>query len=81
MFALKTTRLLQMSVCGETQTGFQNLNSRLKQKVKSFIAFSIVSTHITDVAQLAIFSRGVDDMLTVTEEFVVGADDRYNVSS
>ncbi|KAK3552442.1 hypothetical protein QTP86_011678 [Hemibagrus guttatus] len=28
------------------------------------------TTDITDVAQLAIFIRGVDDTLTVTEEFV-----------
>ncbi|CAI5682279.1 unnamed protein product [Oreochromis niloticus] len=50
-----------------------DLDSQLKQKVKSFIAFSVAideGTDITDVAQLAIFIRGVDDTLTVTEEFV-----------
>ena len=50
-----------------------DLDSQLKRKVKSFIAFSVAideSTDITDVAQLAIFIRGVDDTLTVTEEFV-----------
>ena len=50
-----------------------DLGNQLKCKVKSFIAFSIAideSTDITDVAQLAIFIRGVDDTLTVTEEFV-----------
>ncbi|XP_028456300.1 scavenger receptor cysteine-rich type 1 protein M130-like [Perca flavescens] len=50
-----------------------DLDSQLKQKVKSFIAFSVAideSTDITDVAQLAIFIREVDDTLTVTEEFV-----------
>uniref|UniRef100_A0A674DXZ8 SPIN-DOC-like zinc-finger domain-containing protein n=1 Tax=Salmo trutta TaxID=8032 RepID=A0A674DXZ8_SALTR len=50
-----------------------DLDSQLKQKVKSFIGFSVAideSTDITDVAQLAIFIRGVDDTLTVTEEFV-----------
>ncbi|XP_035765588.1 general transcription factor II-I repeat domain-containing protein 2-like [Neolamprologus brichardi] len=39
----------------------------------SFIVFSVAideGTDITDVAQLAIFIRGVDDTLTVTEEFV-----------
>ncbi|KAL4006188.1 mitochondrial carrier [Sarotherodon galilaeus] len=50
-----------------------DLDSQEKQKVKSFIAFSVAideGTDITDVAQLAIFIRGVDDTLTVTEEFV-----------
>lgn len=50
-----------------------DLDSQLKRKVKSFIAFSVAideTTDITDVAQLAIFIRGVDDTLTVTEEFV-----------
>ena len=38
-----------------------------------FFAFSIAideSTDITGIAQLAIFIRGVDASLTVTEEFV-----------
>uniref|UniRef100_A0A8C8VQ74 Uncharacterized protein n=1 Tax=Pelusios castaneus TaxID=367368 RepID=A0A8C8VQ74_9SAUR len=50
-----------------------NLNSQLKDKVKSFTAFSIAideSTDITDVAQLAVFIRGVDETLKATEEFV-----------
>ncbi|KAL0973590.1 hypothetical protein UPYG_G00206600 [Umbra pygmaea] len=50
-----------------------DLDSQLKQRVKSFIAFSVAideSTDITDVAQLAIFIRGVDETLTVTEEFL-----------
>ncbi|XP_070408444.1 general transcription factor II-I repeat domain-containing protein 2 [Nothobranchius furzeri] len=50
-----------------------DLDCHVREKVKSFIAFSVAideSTDITDVAQLAIFIRGVDDTLTVTEEFV-----------
>ncbi|CAI5689885.1 unnamed protein product [Oreochromis niloticus] len=50
-----------------------DLDSQLKCKVESFLAFSVAideSTDITDVAQLAIFIRGVDDTLTVTEEFL-----------
>ncbi|XP_072124401.1 E3 SUMO-protein ligase NSE2 isoform X1 [Mobula birostris] len=50
-----------------------DLNSQLKDKVKSFIAFSVAvdeSTDMTDVAQLGIFICGVDASLTVTEEFV-----------
>ncbi|KAL3989177.1 hypothetical protein ACER0C_013495 [Sarotherodon galilaeus] len=50
-----------------------DLDRQLKQKVKSFIVFSVANdegTDITDVAQLAIFIRGVDDTLTVTEEVV-----------
>ena len=43
------------------------------EKVASFVAFSVAndeSTDITDIAQLAIFIRGIDASLTVTEEFV-----------
>lgn len=50
-----------------------NLDSQLKHKVESFVAFSVAideSTDITDVAQLAIFIRGTDETLTVTEEFL-----------
>ncbi|KAI3356196.1 hypothetical protein L3Q82_017178, partial [Scortum barcoo] len=44
-----------------------------KRSTKSFVAFSVAideSTDITDVAQLAIFIRGVDETLAVTEEFL-----------
>lgn len=40
-----------------------DLSSQMKEKIKSFIAFSIAideSTDVTDIAQLAIFIRGVD---------------------
>jgi len=50
-----------------------NLDSQLKNKVKSFVAFSIVldeSTDISDITQLAIFIRGIDETLFVTEEFL-----------
>lgn len=50
-----------------------DLDSQLKRRVKSFIAFSVAineSTDITDMAQLALFIRGVDETLTVTEEFL-----------
>lgn len=50
-----------------------DLDRQLKHRFKSFIAFSVAideSTDITDVAQLAIFIRDVDETLTVTEEFM-----------
>jgi len=50
-----------------------NLDSQQKKKVKSFVVFSVAldeSTDISDVAQLAIFIRGVDETLSVTEEFL-----------
>ncbi|XP_019748223.1 general transcription factor II-I repeat domain-containing protein 2-like [Hippocampus comes] len=50
-----------------------DLDHQLKRKVGSFVAFSVAideSTDITDVAQLAIFIRGVDKTLNVTEEFL-----------
>ena len=48
-------------------------DGQLMEKVASFVAFSVASdesTDITDIAQLAIFIRGIDASLTVTEEFV-----------
>jgi len=50
-----------------------NLNSQLKNKVKSFVTFSVAldeSTDISNVAQLATLIRGVDETLSVTEEFL-----------
>jgi len=49
-----------------------NLDSQLKKKVKSFVVFSVAldeSTDISDVAQV-IFIRGVDETLSVVEEFL-----------
>ena len=48
---------------------FANLDSQLKNKVKSFVTFSFAldeSTDISDVAQLATFIRGVDETLSVS---------------
>ncbi|XP_066953326.1 general transcription factor II-I repeat domain-containing protein 2A-like [Macrobrachium rosenbergii] len=50
-----------------------DLGLQMNDKIKSFIAFSVAideSTDVTDVAQLAIFIRGVDETLTITEEFL-----------
>jgi len=50
-----------------------NLDSHLKKKVKSFVIFSVAldeSTDISDVAQQAIFIRGIDETLFITEEFL-----------
>ncbi|XP_066941423.1 general transcription factor II-I repeat domain-containing protein 2-like [Macrobrachium rosenbergii] len=50
-----------------------DLGRQMNNKIKSFIAFSVAideSTDVTDVAQLAIFIRGVDETLTITEEFL-----------
>ncbi|KAI7800955.1 putative general transcription factor II-I repeat domain-containing protein 2-like [Triplophysa rosa] len=50
-----------------------DLNRQLKDKVKSFIAFSIAldeSTDINDVAQLGLYIRGVYGSLNIAEEFV-----------
>lgn len=50
-----------------------DLDTQINHKVKSFVAFSVAideSKDITDVAQLAIFIRGVDETLTVTKEFL-----------
>ena len=47
-----------------------NLDSQLKNKVKSFVIFSVALDESTDTAQQAIFIRGVDGTLSVTEEFL-----------
>ena len=52
---------------------FANLDCQLKNKVKSFVTFSVAldeSTDISDVAQLATFIRGVDETLSVSVEFL-----------
>uniref|UniRef100_A0A8D0G0A3 SPIN-DOC-like zinc-finger domain-containing protein n=1 Tax=Sphenodon punctatus TaxID=8508 RepID=A0A8D0G0A3_SPHPU len=51
----------------------ENLNSQLQDKAKSFAAFSIAvneSTDVTGVSQLALFIRGIDENMCVTEELV-----------
>ena len=50
-----------------------DLNSQIKDKIKSFIVFSVAideSTDVTDIAQLAIFIRGVNETLKITEELL-----------
>lgn len=49
------------------------LDSQLKRRVVLFVAFFVniyQSTYITDVTQLDIFTCGVDETLTFTEEFL-----------
>ena len=69
-----------------------NLDSQLKKKVESFVIFSVAldeSTDISDVAQQAIFIRGVDETLSVTEEFLglvpmidtITVNDNFNFNS
>lgn len=51
----------------------ENLQDKLREKIKSFVAFSIAadeSTDINNTAQLAIFIRGVDENFDVTEELL-----------
>ena len=47
-----------------------NSDSQLKKKVKSFVIFSVALDESADVAQQAIFIRGVDETLSVTEDFL-----------
>ncbi|EZA55208.1 General transcription factor II-I repeat domain-containing protein 2B, partial [Ooceraea biroi] len=51
----------------------EDLEQQLSLKAKNFIAFSLAldeSTDIVDTAQLAIFIRGVDSNLSITEELL-----------
>ena len=71
--ALANISLSRPTVTERVEELSSDLRSQLKEKIKSFIAFSIAldeSTDVTDTAQLAIFIRGVDAALNVTEEFV-----------
>ncbi|XP_037774968.1 general transcription factor II-I repeat domain-containing protein 2-like [Penaeus monodon] len=71
--AFENISLTRNTVADRISDLAEDLDSQLKRKVKSFIVFSVAideSKDITDVAQLAIFIRGVDDTLTITEEFV-----------
>ncbi|KAL3976413.1 hypothetical protein ACER0C_022299 [Sarotherodon galilaeus] len=71
--AFANISLTRNTVADRISEQWADLDSQLKRKVESFLAFSVAideSTDITDVAQLAIFIRGVDDTLTVTEEFL-----------
>lgn len=50
-----------------------DIDGQFKEKVASFVAFSVAideSTDITDIAQLAIFICRVDASLTVTEDIL-----------
>lgn len=67
--AFANINLTRNTVADRISDLLADLDSQLKHRIKSFIAFYVAidkSTDITDVAQLA----GVDDTLTVTEEFV-----------
>ncbi|KAM4562536.1 general transcription factor II-I repeat domain-containing protein 2-like [Odontesthes bonariensis] len=71
--ALANISLSRPTVTERVEELSSDLHSQLKEKIKSFVAFSIAldeSTDVTDTAQLAIFIRGVDAALNVTEEFV-----------
>ena len=49
------------------------MGCQIRDKIKSFITFSVAineSADVTDTAQLCVFIRGVDESLTVGEEFL-----------
>uniref|UniRef100_A0A8C8WP60 SPIN-DOC-like zinc-finger domain-containing protein n=1 Tax=Panthera leo TaxID=9689 RepID=A0A8C8WP60_PANLE len=51
----------------------ENLQDKLREKVKSFVTFSIAvdeSTYINNTSQLIIFIRGVDENFDITEELL-----------
>ena len=47
-----------------------DIDGLLKKKMVSFVTFSVTIDESADIAQLALFIRGVDARLPVTEEFV-----------
>lgn len=51
----------------------ENLQDKLREKVKSFVTFSIAvdeNTYINNTSQLIIFIRGVDENFDITEELL-----------
>ena len=72
-FAFANISLSKNTVADRVTELSGDFGSQINDKIKSFIAFSVAideSTDITDIAQLAIFIRGVDETFTITEEFL-----------
>ena len=71
--AFANISLLKNTVADRVTELSGDLGRQMNDKIKSFITFSVAndkSTDVTDIAQLAIFIRGVDETLTITEEFL-----------
>ncbi|KAK0153161.1 General transcription factor II-I repeat domain-containing protein 2 [Merluccius polli] len=71
--AFANISLSRNTIANRVEDLSRDLGSQMHDKIKSFIAFSVAideSTNVTDVAQLCIFIRGVDDTLAITEEFL-----------
>ena len=71
-----------MKHCGrEDFEYFCEFRQPTEEQIKLFVTFSVAldeSTNISDVAQVAIFIRGVDETLSVTGIPGVGAYDGYH---
>lgn len=70
---VKSISLSRRTVTRRTEELGQNLRDQLDEKIKSFVSFSLAldeSTDVIDTAQLAVFIRGVDRSLEVTEQLL-----------
>jgi hypothetical protein len=71
--AFKDVSLSRPTVTRRVEEMAANVRSSLDKSFKSLSFFSLAldeSTDVKDTSQLAVFIRGVDDNLNVTEEFV-----------
>lgn len=70
---MKSISLSRRSVTRRAEELSRNLQTQLAEKIRTFVSFSLAldeSTDIVDTAQLAIFIRGVDSTLAVTEQML-----------
>ncbi|XP_037706124.1 general transcription factor II-I repeat domain-containing protein 2-like [Choloepus didactylus] len=71
--AFANIRLTDNIVAQHVDCPAENLEDKLQDQVKSFVAFSVAaqeSTDVNDATQLAVFIRGVDETFDVTEELL-----------
>ncbi|XP_020297394.1 general transcription factor II-I repeat domain-containing protein 2-like [Pseudomyrmex gracilis] len=70
---VKAIRVSARTVARRVENFSADLVRQLELKAKTFIAYSLAldeSTDITDISQLAIFFRGVNNNLVITEELL-----------
>ena len=73
LFAFFNISLSRYTIADRADDLSRNMGSQIQDKIKSFIAFSAAideRADVTDTTQQYVLNRGVDESLTVTEEFL-----------